>query len=241
MFTLPRLGAALLFAAGIQAAEMPPAADPDLPQPFEFDSKALSDMRAHSPFNRFVSLEDTIQLTGVAYIDGKPMATLVNTQTKQRFVVSEEPNALGWTLTGARVSDEPSKTEVHVMIGEEEVVMHYGEMQLSPGNAKGGKLDASSSSKKHSSSHSHSSGAGDSVDLASMLGDKGKQLLKELSPENREKLAAIMASSMEKHPERSKEEIAATAQKIFAKMQSSETKAQSGSAKVPKLDKPKKR
>jgi hypothetical protein len=227
MFTFLRLSAVLLITCCLQAAEQPPV-DEDLPQPFELNSKVLNDMRAHSPFNRFVSLEDTIQLTGVAYIQGKPMATLVNKDTKQRFVVSEEPNALGWTLTGATVSDELHKTEVHVMIGGEEVVMHYGDMMTA------------SSAKKAASSRSRSAG-GDAVNMASLLGKKGESLLKALSPEGREKLTGIVQASADKHPERSAEDNAALAQKIYTKMKASEDKAQSGASKSPSGSKPPKK
>ncbi len=197
----------------------------------------MNDMRAHSPFNRFVSLEDTIQLTGVAYIDGKPMATLVNKETKQRFVVSNEPNALGWMLTEAKLSDEPSKTEVHLMVGTDEVVLHYGEVQLNPSAAKSSKAELATS-KKHSGSHSPAP-SGATVDVASLLGDKGKELVGSLSPESREKLANIVSASLAKHPERTADENAALAKKIYTKMASADSKAQSGgSTKTSKPPKP---
>lgn len=245
MLRLLRLSIGLCLASSLHAAETAPA-DPDLPQPFSFDSQTLTGFRTHSPFNRVVSLENTYKLTGVAYINGKPMATLMNRDTKQRFVVSEETNALGMTLTEAKLGDDPDKAEVHVMIGPEEVVMHYAELETTSDNAKGSKSGDSSSSKKHSSSsHGHAQlPAG--IDMASLLGDQGKEMLKALSPEGREKLAAIMAASADKHPERSKEELAASAQKIYAKMKASEEKAQTkaqsgGTPKPPKAEKPKKR
>lgn len=244
MLTAARLSALVMLACSLHAAETAPV-DPDLPQPFNFDSKALDTFRAHSPFNRVVSLQDTYKLTGVAYFNGKPMATLMNKETKQHFVVSEQTNALGMTLTEATMSDDPEKTLVHVMIGPEEVVMHYSEAEAAAASAKGGKGGSSSNSKPGSSSHSHAS-APAGFDLASVLGDQGKDMLKALSPENREKLAAIIASSAERHPERSKEDLANVAQKILAKMKSSEDKAQTkaqtgGTPKPPKSEKPKKR
>jgi hypothetical protein len=245
MFTFIRLSALVMLTCSLHAAETAPV-DPDLPQPFNFDTKALDTFRAHSPFNRVVSLQDTYKLTGVAYFNGKPMATLMNKETKQHFVVSEETNALGMTLTEATMSDDPEKTLVHVMIGPEEVVMHYSEAEAAAASAKAGKGDSSSNSKHgSSSSHSHSAPP-PGFDLAAVLGDQGKDMLKSLSPENREKLAAIVASSAERHPERSKEELANVAQKILAKMKSSEDKAQTkaqtgGTPKPPKSEKPKKR
>lgn len=237
---------AVFATCSVHAVEQPvPANDPDLPQPFAFDAQALNNFRAHSPFNRVVSLEDTYKLTGVAYVDGKPMATFMHRDTKQHFVVSEETNALGMTLTDAKLSDEPEKTEVRVMIGPEEVVMHYSEAEAAAASAKAGKGGSSSNTKPGSSSNSRTPPPS-GIDTASLLGDRGKELLNALSPENREKLTAIMAASAAKHPERSKEDLANVAQKIYAKMKSSEDKAQAkaqtgGTPKPLKAVKPKKR
>ena len=232
----------MLLACSLHAAEQHEP-DPDLPQPFSFDSKALETFRSHSPFNRVVSLQDTYKLTGVAYIDGKPMATLMDKNTKQHFVVSEKPNAMGWTLTGATLSDEPDKTVVHVMIGSEEVVMHYSEAEAMLAAAKNARGD-SSSGKRLNIASSSSTAQASGVDPAALLGDRGQELLNALSPENRDKLTSIMAASAAKHPERTKEQLAATAQKIYEKMRASETKppkASNNSApKLPKALKPKK-
>lgn len=234
-----------LFVCSVHAVEQHiPESDPDLPQPFAFDAQALSNFRTHSPFNRVVSLSETYKLTGVAYVDGKPMATFMNKDTKQHFVVSEETNALGMTLTDATLSDEPEKTQVRVMIGPEEVVMHYSEMPVTPESSSNGKISASSSKKQNSSSHSHTPPSA-GFDTAALLGDQGKEMLNALSPENREKLTAIMAASAAKHPERTQEQLSATAQKIYAKMRSSDskppTKSQtSGTPKPPKAERKKK-
>ena len=232
-----RLCAALILPCCLLGAEPLPV-DEDLPQPFDFDSKVMNEMRMHSPFNRFVSLEDTIQLTGVAYINGKPMATLVNKETKQRFVVSNEPNSMGWTLTEATLSDEPSKTEVHLMVGTDEVVLHYGEVQLHPGSAAQGKAELST--KKRNVSPTPPSG-GPKINLASLLGEKGKELVGALSPESREKLTSILEASQAKHPERSADENSAIAKKIYTKMIAAESKPpNSGSPKTAKPPKPRK-
>ena len=51
-----------------------PAVDPDLPQPF--DPNALAAVTTSSPFTRMVNMSDNLVLTGIAYIDGKPVATI---------------------------------------------------------------------------------------------------------------------------------------------------------------------
>ncbi|MBL9143872.1 MAG: hypothetical protein JNM99_09340 [Verrucomicrobiaceae bacterium] len=243
-----RLGVLVMLVGLAHAVEQRvPENDPDLPQPFAFDAQALNNLRTHSPFNRVVSLADTYKLTGVAYVNGKPMATFVNKDTKQHFVVSEETNSLGMTLTEAHLSDDPEKTEVRVMIGPEEVVMHYSEVSAAPENSSNGRINSSSGKQLGGSSTARSqAGSSAGIDTASLLGDQGKEMLNALSPENREKLTSIITASAAKHPERTQEQLASTAQKIYAKMRSSETKATTkaptgGTPKPPKSEKPKKR
>jgi hypothetical protein len=63
--------------------------DPDLPQPI--DSAAAQEILANSPFTRSLDLSHTLQLTGIAYVEGHPMATFFNRETKRSFVLSDEP------------------------------------------------------------------------------------------------------------------------------------------------------
>jgi hypothetical protein len=48
--------------------------DPDLPQPF--DPNTLTAVVENSPFTRIVSISDSLVLTGMAYVDGKPVVTI---------------------------------------------------------------------------------------------------------------------------------------------------------------------
>ncbi len=115
----------LCFSAGSLrlVAEDAPTPDPDLPQPF--NTAALSSAVHASPFNRVVSFADNYSLTGVAWVDGKPLATLVNNETKKRFVVTEEPNADGWRLAGATLTADPKYSTVKLIVGGEEVSLRY--------------------------------------------------------------------------------------------------------------------
>jgi hypothetical protein len=98
-------------------------ADPDLPQPF--DPSAIRKLAANNPFNRIVAFGDVYRLTGVAYVQGKPIATLLNKETKQHIVVSEEPNAQGWKLTDATPTTEPKQAGVKLLVAGEEITLHY--------------------------------------------------------------------------------------------------------------------
>lgn len=111
------------------AAEDSTAPDPDLPQ--AFDPSALTSLMK-SPFNRVVSFEDTFMLTGIAFMEGKPMATLVNKQTKQRFLVCDEPNREGWRLAEASNTSDVYEAAVKLFYGDEEVYLHYTDVLKMP-------------------------------------------------------------------------------------------------------------
>lgn len=145
-FITPIVCACALGAAGrLRADDMSPAGtDPDLPQ--SFDASTLSALAEQSPFNRIVSLEDTFLLTGVAYFEGKPFATVMNKDTKQRFVVGQEPNALGWHLAEASPSSDPRDTEVRLVLGSEEVALHYTDVLKTPSKKSS---SSSSSGSRH--------------------------------------------------------------------------------------------
>src|SRR5436190_4082465 len=102
-----RFSAILLLATSLYAEDQA-ATDDALPPPF--DAGVADQLLTHSPFTRIVNLEDTLQLTGVAYVDGKPVATFVNRATKEHLTVSEEPNPQGWRITEAIPGAEPEDT-----------------------------------------------------------------------------------------------------------------------------------
>lgn len=91
--------------------------DPDLPQPF--DPNTLTAVVENSPFTRIVSVSDSLVLTGMAYVDGKPVVTIFDKNAKQSIVVSEEPNLKGWKLVGARPSDKIDYAQAQIAIGGE--------------------------------------------------------------------------------------------------------------------------
>lgn len=99
----------------VAAASVP--ADPDLPQPF--DPNTLTAVVENSPFTRIVSVSDSLVLTGMAYVDGKPVVTIFDKNAKQSIVVSEEPNLKGWKLVGARPSDKIDYAQAQIAIGGE--------------------------------------------------------------------------------------------------------------------------
>jgi hypothetical protein len=124
--TLAALTCALVGRTGAET----PVSDPDLPQPL--DLNAAAPLISKPPFTRPLNLSEKLQLTGIAYVQGKPVATLVDRETKQNYLVSEEPNAQGWKLAGATASTALKSASVQLQVGSETVTIHYGDAQLTP-------------------------------------------------------------------------------------------------------------
>ena len=60
----------------------------------------------HSPFTRTINLSDTLVLTGVAQMDGKPVATILDTEIGLSVAVSESPNDRGWKMIELARADD---------------------------------------------------------------------------------------------------------------------------------------
>ncbi len=110
------------------------AADPDLPQPF--DSAVAQPLLDSSPFTRELNLSDSLTLTGIAYIMGKPVATVFDKAKKTSYVVSEEPNAQGWKLAEASAAVAINRSIAKIMVGGEVVTVRYSADQLTPDDKK---------------------------------------------------------------------------------------------------------
>jgi hypothetical protein len=108
--------------------------DPDLPS--AFDPQSVSGLIANSPFIRSVNLSDSLILTGLAYIESKPVVTLLDTATNRHHVVSEEPNAQGWKLTEASSNSDLNRAQAKVSIGGEIITIRYNADALTPENLK---------------------------------------------------------------------------------------------------------
>jgi hypothetical protein len=143
--------------------------------------------------------------------------------------VSEQPNSQGWKITEATPGTELQDTEVHVLIEGEEITMHYGDAQLTPGTTKKGvpgTYVARSGPGASSSDH---------VKTSSFLGENGRELYISLSKDARDKLKELVHAHVEKHPEQTQEQQSAYAQKIYAKIKAADVKSSPpSSTKSPK-------
>ena len=79
--------------------------------PVTLTTSDFKELLENSPFTRTISLSDTLALTGVAQIGGRPVLTLLNRATKESILVSEEPNAQGWKIIEIYPSEELGKIE----------------------------------------------------------------------------------------------------------------------------------
>lgn len=60
----------------------------------------------HSPFTRSLNLSDTLVLTGVAQMEGKLVATILDTEIGLSVAVSESPNNRGWKMIELARADD---------------------------------------------------------------------------------------------------------------------------------------
>lgn len=134
----PRAALRVCFAALIASASLLSAQDsspdPGLPQPF--DPTKLETLISNPPFTRSVNPSDSLVLSGLAFIDGKPVATLFDSDTKTSIVVSEQPNAKGWTLSEALSTQDIKRAQAKVSIGGEIVSIRYNKEALLPDKLK---------------------------------------------------------------------------------------------------------
>ena len=118
----------------VKVAVAAPAVDPDLPE--ALDPNTVSSLLTSSPFTRYLDLSERLTLTGVAYIQGKPVATLQDKVTKGTYLVTDTPNAQGWKLASATPSKQLKRAEVKIVVGGETVAIHYSDAQLAPETGK---------------------------------------------------------------------------------------------------------
>lgn len=111
-------------------------------EPFTPPSVSDSDyllLEEQSPFTRTLNLSDSLILTGIARVDDEQVATLINKETKETYVVSSQINSQGWKMVELKSDLDLEKVAAKVSVGGGEVVtVRYSESQLKPGEAKPG-------------------------------------------------------------------------------------------------------
>lgn len=207
------------------------AADDELELPLPLDASFADGLVAHSPFTRMVNLKASLQLAGIAFVDGRPLATIVNKETQVRFLISETPNEQGWRLVTANAGEDPHQAKVELSIGGELVVLHYSEPQMFPVQNRQDSVHIrlAASDRKNS----------DTLLAAGLATAKSAGSPPFLSPEARQKFQDMMASRLQKHPQLTPEQTANYARKVLTKLQPADDSWTGGfkppkAAKVPK-------
>lgn len=186
-----------------------PTVDPDIPSPV--NPAAAQSLIENPPFTRALNLSDSLVLTGIAYINGKPVATILNKTTKESYVVSDEPNAQGWKLQETSASHTLNRTQAKLLVGGEIVTVRYSDEPLTKDpNAnrrpEGGPPDR-----------------GDRGDRPRREGSRGseedRQRFMALSDAARSKFIEKMRESREKMGNASPEERSAYVKKMFEKVE----------------------
>jgi len=192
--------------------------DPDLPQPF--DPNQLAMVVQASPFNRSVNLSDSLVLTGVAYVEKKPMATLLDKVTKRTYVVSDSPNEVGWTLVEATPTTDLKRTQVKVNVaGEVVTIRHDSEAQMETmkknKTAPGGNNSPGPEERREGGYSRDRRGPPPEVmERYNKLSDKAKEKLRSHFTENRERI-------MNMNPEERKSYMEKTFKKVAEEDESS--------------------
>lgn len=112
------------------------APEPELPA-----GAAESEFReflTNSPFTRSLNLSSTLVLTGIATIDGESIATIVDTASKESYVVSADSNSQGWRMVeieGDRSDLETVTARISVS-GGEVIAVRFDDVRLKPGESK---------------------------------------------------------------------------------------------------------
>lgn len=129
--------AGIVFASEGRSQDATPtvAAVPGLPEPVS--SEHFQILMENSPFTRSLNLSDLLILTGIATFDGKQIATLINKETKETYVVSSEPNPQGWKMVELSENPDIEKVAAKIAIaGGEVVTVRYNEFEAKAGEAK---------------------------------------------------------------------------------------------------------
>lgn len=152
----------------------------------------FSAIRSQSPFLRTLNLAETYSLRAVAQIDGQPVATLYNRETKKTLTISKnEANEAGIQMVEVIPGKGLEGVTVKVSFGGEVVDLKYDAEQLSSMARTGGK--GSGEKKDGDGKHKGPS-------------PEERKRYESLTKEQRDKFHQYAKQTMQKYPNLSREE-----------------------------------
>ncbi len=167
----------------------------------------------NSPFTRALNLSDSLILTGVARVGGKPMATLMNTETKETFVISDVPNPQGWKMVEiSSGSDLETVTAKISVSGGEVVTVRFDENRLKPGEAKPG------------GGGSGGSTSGETDEEKRKRYEEFRQKMDKLSDDQKDKMRKIVEKKRAENPNMTREEMGQAYREAMEKVSSERDK-----------------
>jgi hypothetical protein len=165
----------------------------------------FSALKGQSPFLRSVNLSDSLILTGLAMVDNEQVATLLNKETKETFVVSSKLNSQGWKMVELKSDPDLEKVAAKVAIeGGEVVTVRYAEWQLKPGESKPGAGPSTEQGPGPGSAGMRGPGGGDGERRGPS--PEFREKMSQLSEEQRQEMFQKMSELREKQPEMSRED-----------------------------------
>ena len=103
-------------------------ADEAIPAPLP--KERYDELWMNSPFTRSLNVAANYVMTGMARIDNKPVVSLRNTVTGERFSLSTEKNAMGWRLLSIRSHVIPRNVVARINVGEDEMTVRFDDEQI---------------------------------------------------------------------------------------------------------------
>ena len=122
------LAGAVAWALLLNTAQSDPATS-TLPSLVEIQNFAA--LQEQSPFSRTLFLSESIVLSGRAWIDDRPVVTLIDTEEPRAFSISETPSETGWKLIELTGSEDIETCIATIAIeGGEVIRIRYNEERI---------------------------------------------------------------------------------------------------------------
>lgn len=128
--------------------------------------QAVTDEHFHafldrSPFTRSLNLSDTLVLTGMAQMDGKPVATILDTEVGLSVAVSDSPNDRGWKMIELARADDLEFAVASISVESGEVFrVRYDKERIKNTNQRLGFAAHARAQRAAAEARAHSGGGG---------------------------------------------------------------------------------
>lgn len=108
----------------------PASEDNAVPPPVTVER--FTDLLERPPFRRVLALTDALTLSGVASLPDGKMVTVWNRDTRESFIVTDQPNAQGWKLTDLTGSADLKSVAAVISSGNQSITVRFDPERLTP-------------------------------------------------------------------------------------------------------------